>query len=97
MQVIDAVAAIERRNKFAYIFNQEFGFYVGRFSGCVLFIVLARYVSDVFALRYALLIIGVVQLLSGWMAKHVLEGCTQIAAKARVQPLGVTAPAVAAL
>jgi YQGE family putative transporter len=97
MQVIDAVAAIEKRNKFAYIFNQEFGFYVGRFSGCVLFIVLARYVSDVFALRYALLIIGVVQLLSGWMAKHVLEGCAQIAVKARVHPLGVTAPAVAAL
>ena len=32
MQVIDTVSAIEHRNKFAYIFSQEFGFYIGRFS-----------------------------------------------------------------
>ena len=76
MQVIDAVAAIERRNKFAYIFSQEFGFYIGRFAGCMLFILLANKVSDTFALRYALLMIGVVQLLSIAMAKRVLEGCS---------------------
>jgi YQGE family putative transporter len=38
MQVIDTVSAIEQRNKFAYIFSQEFGFYIGRFAGCGLFI-----------------------------------------------------------
>jgi YQGE family putative transporter len=76
MQVIDTVSAIEQRNKFAYIFNQEFGFFIGRFAGCGLFILLANYVSDTFALRYALLIIGLVQLLSIWMAKRVLSGCT---------------------
>jgi YQGE family putative transporter len=75
MQVIDTVSAIEKRNKFAYIFNQEFGFYIGRFAGCGLFILLANKVSDTFALRYALLIIGVVQMLSIWMAKRVLRGC----------------------
>jgi MFS transporter, YQGE family, putative transporter len=75
MQVIDAVSAIEHRNKFAYIFNQEFGFFIGRSAGCGLFILLANQVSDTFALRYALLIIGVVQLLSIWMAKRVLRGC----------------------
>ena len=58
MQVIDTVSAIEKRNKFAYIFNQEFGFFIGRFAGCGLFILLASYVSDTFALRYALLIVG---------------------------------------
>jgi YQGE family putative transporter len=76
MQVIDTVSAIEKRNKFAYIFNQEFGFFIGRFAGCGLFILLANSVSDTFALRYALLIIGVVQMLSIWMAKRVLNGCT---------------------
>jgi YQGE family putative transporter len=76
MQVIDTVSAIEERNKFAYIFNQEFGFFIGRFAGCGLFILLATYVSDTFALRYALLMIGVVQMLSIWMAKRVLNGCT---------------------
>jgi YQGE family putative transporter len=76
MQVIDTVSAIENRNKFAYIFNQEFGFFIGRFAGCGLFILLANSVSDTFALRYALLIIGVVQMLSIWMAKRVLSGCT---------------------
>ena len=73
MQVIDVVSAIEHRNKFAYIFNQEFGFYVGRLSGCGLFILLARSVSDTFALRYALLIIGLIQLLSIAGARRVIE------------------------
>ena len=61
MQVIDTVSAIEKRNKFAYIFIQEFGFYIGRFTGCGLFILLAYQVSGTFALRYALLMIGLVQ------------------------------------
>jgi YQGE family putative transporter len=75
MQVIDAVSAIEQRNKFAYIFNQEFGFFIGRFAGCGLFILLANNISDTFALRYALLIIGVVQLLSIWIAARIVRGC----------------------
>jgi MFS transporter, YQGE family, putative transporter len=77
MQVIDTVAAIEQRNKFAYIFSQEFGFYIGRFSGCMLFILLAYQVSDTFALRFALLMIGVVQLLSIWVAQRILQGCSE--------------------
>jgi YQGE family putative transporter len=80
MQVIDAVSAIEQRNKFAYIFNQEFGFFIGRFAGCGLFILLANNISDTFALRYALLIIGVVQLLSIWIANRILEGCRTLEA-----------------
>lgn len=77
MQVIDTVSAIEHRNKFAYIFNQEFGFFVGRLTGCGLFILLANYVSDTFALRYALLIIGIVQMLSIWVARHVIDGAAK--------------------
>jgi MFS transporter, YQGE family, putative transporter len=89
MQVIDTVAAIEHRNKFAYIFSQEFGFYIGRFSGCMLFLLLASKVSDTFALRFALLIIGIVQLLSVPMAQRVLQGCAQS------NPAKVAEPAVA--
>ena len=79
MQVIDLVSSLERRNKFAYIFNQEFGFYLGRLTGCGLFILLANKVSDTFALRYALLIVGVVQLLSVVVAKTILKGCAESA------------------
>ena len=79
MQVIDTVSAIEHRNKFAYIFNQEFGFFIGRFAGCGLFILLASKISDTFALRYALLIIGVVQLLSIPVARSILQGCIDLA------------------
>jgi YQGE family putative transporter len=75
MLVIDTVSAIEKRNKYAYIFNQEFGFYIGRFGGCGLFLLLAYGVSNTFALRYSILIIGVIQLLSIVVAKTLLKGC----------------------
>lgn len=77
MQVIDTVAAIEHRNKFAYIFSQEFGFYIGRFAGCMLFLLLANQVSDTFALRYALLVIGAIQLLAIPVAQRILKGCNE--------------------
>ena len=95
MQVIDTVSAIEGRNKYAYIFNQEFGFFIGRFTGCGLFILLANYVSGTFALRYALLIIGVVQLLSIWMAQRVLEGCATLDPAGEVRPVGMPLAALA--
>jgi YQGE family putative transporter len=77
MLVIDTVSAIEHRNKFAYIFVQEFGFYIGRFAGCGLFILLAYRVSDTFALRYALLMVALVQMLSLPVAKMILRGCVK--------------------
>ncbi|HVU27008.1 MAG TPA: MFS transporter [Verrucomicrobiae bacterium] len=78
MLVIDTVSAIENRNQYAYIFNQEFGFYIGRFLGCGLFLILAFKISNEFALRYALLIIGVLQLISIYVAKTILTGCTNL-------------------
>ncbi len=74
MLVIDTVSTIEKRNEFSYILSQEAGFYIGRFTGCMLFIGLAFQVSDTFALRYALLIVGAVQLLSIPVAKGLLKG-----------------------
>ena len=79
MQVIEAVSALEHRNQFAYLFNQEFGFFAGRLTGCILFIALATEVSDVFALRYALLIVCAVQLLSIPVARSILQGCIDLA------------------
>jgi len=79
--VIDTVSAIEKRNQYAYIFVQEFGFYIGRFTGCALFILLATQVSNTFALRFALLIVAVLQLLSVFVAKGILRGCARFAAQ----------------
>jgi hypothetical protein len=43
----------------------------------MLFILLAYQVSDTFALRFALLMIGIVQLLSIPVAKGILRGCSK--------------------
>jgi YQGE family putative transporter len=71
LKVIDVVAEKEGRNEFAYIFNHEFGLYLGRLFGCGLFILLARYVSDYVALRYALLLIAIVHFGGYFMMKNV--------------------------
>ncbi len=78
MRVIDVISRIEQRNEFAYIFNHEFGLYLGRFFGLMLFICLAAYVSESFALKYALIIIGTLQLLSIPMAKHIINECNKL-------------------
>lgn len=71
MRVIDVVSAKEKRSEFAYIFNHEFGLYIGRFLGLGLFIVLATYVSELFALKYSLIIVAVIQMLSIPLAIHI--------------------------
>jgi YQGE family putative transporter len=73
MRVIDVVSRIENRNEFTYIFNHEFGLFIGRFIGLGLFIALATYVSETFALKYSLIVIAVLQLASVPMAKHIVN------------------------
>jgi len=73
MRVIDIVSKIEKRSKFAYIFNHEFGLYVGRFFGLVLFIALAHYASPTFSLKYSLLIIALIQLIAIPVAKNIIK------------------------
>ncbi|MFN8207985.1 MAG: MFS transporter [Bacteroidales bacterium] len=68
--VIDRVAAIENKNKFAYIFNHEAGLFAGRITGCLLFLVTSRYFTPEAALRYVLVIIALVQALSIPVAIH---------------------------
>lgn len=78
----DTVAAMEGRNDYAYIFSHELGLFAGRLVGCGLFIVLAVYISRIFALKYALPVIGIVQLASIWVAKDLLSS----AAKTELKP-----------
>lgn len=73
MKVIDVVSARENRNKYAYILNHEFGLYAGRVIGLGLFIFLAFYVSEIFALRYSLIIVALIQLLSIPLAKNIMK------------------------
>ena len=77
MRVIDVVSAKEKRSEFAYIFNHEFGLYIGRFLGLGLFIVLATYVSELFALKYSLIIVAVIQVLSIPLAIHITKESTR--------------------
>ncbi len=64
LQVIDAVSRLEGRNEYAYIFNHEFGLFMGRFLGCGLFLGIAYAWSGNAALKYALPVIALLQLLS---------------------------------
>jgi MFS transporter, YQGE family, putative transporter len=69
--VIECVASKEKRNQFAYIFNHEVGLYLGRLFGCMLFILIARNISESAALRYALLAVAAVQCLSIFIARSI--------------------------
>ena len=71
-QVIDIVSKIENRNEYAYILNHEAGLYVGRFLGAATFLVMAKYGSADTALRYAVVIIGVLQLCSIFVGKQII-------------------------
>lgn len=73
MKVIDYLATKEKRNVYTYFFSHEFGLYIGRFLGCGLFILIAWYVSDIAALKFALPIVGVLQVLSVFVAKYILK------------------------
>jgi YQGE family putative transporter len=72
-KVIDIVSKIERRTEFAYILNHEAGLYAGRFLGAGTFLVLAYTISTEIALRYAIIIIAVLQLGSIFVAKKIIE------------------------
>lgn len=72
-RVIDIVSKIENRGEFAYILNHEAGLYLGRFLGAGTFLLLAYGISTEAALRYAIIIVAVLQLSSYWVAKNIIE------------------------
>lgn len=78
MNVIDKLSEIEKRGKFAYIFNHEFGLYFGRLAGCLVFLVTAYAFSPEAALRYSLLIIAAIQVLSIPIAQNLIKRMKKI-------------------
>jgi len=84
-KVIDIVSKIENRGEFAYILNHEAGLYLGRFLGAGTFLVLAYSISTEIALRYAIIIIAVLQLYSIFVAKKIIaQGKLLVPEEARV-------------
>ena len=73
MKTIDAVSGIEKRNEYAYILSHEVGLFFGRALGMILFISLAYFISEIFALKYALIIVAALQLISLPLAKHIIN------------------------
>ncbi len=71
--VIDILSKKEKRNVYAYILNHEVGLYAGRFLGAGTFIFLAYYFSTEVALRYAIIIIAILQLLSIAVGKSIIK------------------------
>lgn len=72
--VIDVVSRLEERNEYAYIFNHEFGLFTGRCMGCGLFLAIAYGWSGNAALKYALPVIALLQLLSIRVAGQIFRG-----------------------
>ncbi|MNR53998.1 hypothetical protein D3C85_1741100 [compost metagenome] len=71
--MIDILTKKEKRSEFAYILNHEAGLYIGRLTGAGTFLLLAYYFSNEIALRYAIIIVAVLQLSSYWVAKGILK------------------------
>ncbi|WP_421942533.1 MFS transporter [Pedobacter sp.] len=71
--VIDILTKKEKRSEFAYILNHEAGLYIGRLVGAGTFLVLAYCFSVEIALRYAIVIVAVLQLASFWVAKDIIK------------------------
>ncbi|MCK0191732.1 MFS transporter [Arenibacter sp. F20364] len=78
LKVIDLLSELENRNEFSYILNHEFGLYVGRLIGAGTFLGIAYFGDADIALRYALLIIGTLQLLAIMIAKQLLKQQTKL-------------------
>lgn len=71
-KVIDIVSKIENRGEFAYILNHEAGLYAGRLLGAGTFLILAYSISTEIALRYAIVIVAILQLYSIFLAKKII-------------------------
>jgi YQGE family putative transporter len=74
LQVVDVVSRLEGRNQYAYIFNHEFGLFTGRCLGCGMFLGIAYWWSGIAALKYALPVIALLQLLSIRVAGRISKG-----------------------
>jgi YQGE family putative transporter len=78
MRTIDIVATIEKRNEYTYILSHEFGLFFGRAFGLLLFMGLAYGVSEIFALKYTLVVVGGLQLLAYPLSKNITNQTNRI-------------------
>lgn len=78
MKTIDTVSKIEGRNEYTYILSHEFGLFLGRAFGLLLFIFLAFGVSQDFALKYALIVVAGLQLIAYPLAKNIIKQTNMI-------------------
>lgn len=92
MRIIDVLSVKENRSEFAYIFNHEFGLYLGRFFGLVLFIVLALYISEEVALRYSLIIVALLQVGSIPIARNIIKHTNRTIDEVRKENPDLKAP-----
>jgi len=75
--MIDVLSYLEKRNEYAYIFNLEFSYLIGRCGGLIFFLILAEEISNTFALRYALIIVALLQLGGIFFVRHIIKKCTE--------------------
>ena len=75
MRTIDVVSKKEGRNEYTYILSHEIGLFIGRAFGLLLFLTLAFGISEVFALKFALPIVGGLQMLSIPLARNIIGDC----------------------
>lgn len=73
MKAIDVVSEIEKRDGYTYIMSHEIGLFFGRAFGMVLFILMASLISEDIALRFALVVVGALQMLSLPLAKNIIK------------------------
>ena len=73
-EVVDALSRLEGRSEYAYLFNHELGLFTGRLIGCGLFLAIAHWASGVAALKYAVPVIALVQMLSIPVANQIARG-----------------------
>ncbi|MBD3581893.1 MFS transporter [Flavobacterium selenitireducens] len=85
LRVIDIVCKIEKRSEFTYILNHEAGLYAGRLFGAGTFLVLYFAISEDFALRYAIGIIALLQLLSIYVSKKIIAQGNRLMPEADVE------------
>lgn len=81
MRTIDVVAKIEKRNEYTYIMSHEFGLFIGRAFGLILFIFLAYDVSEDFALKFALIIVAALQMIVYPLAKNISKQSDKLSEK----------------
>lgn len=89
--VIDLLSKKEKRSEFAYILNHEAGLYIGRLTGAGTFLILAYCFSNEIALRYAIMIVAIIQLSSYWVAKSIIQQ-----GKLMADPANLTEPLIEA-